>query len=161
MPHNICAIVIEGPYDVARAASLDLRPTLTHGALTVLPIDHYWSAVQGALRGRSEQLDMPNRRLLPGDAVIADIVRELTGAPEPRFAIIWTEYFGGAGDQAASAFAGERRLTTGTTINEALRALDVVRAGELDEFDTIGLGGFRSNPEYLEAYIERAEALGV
>ena len=165
MAHNICALVIEGPYDTALAASLDLRPLLAHGALTVLPIDHHWSAVQAAQRGRTDALDLPEIPFLdelggvPHEAVIADIVAELTGNAAPRFALIKTEYFGGAGEQCAFAFIGERRITTGLSINEALRALDVVATDGRDELETIGLVHVRHNPGYLGGYAARARAL--
>ncbi|HEY4056744.1 MAG TPA: hypothetical protein VGM39_09045 [Kofleriaceae bacterium] len=161
MSHNICGLIVDGAYDTSLAESLDLRPMLTYGQLTLLPINHYWSAVQAAVRSRPGTLDMPVDGLIPTEAVIVDIVRELTKLEAPRFAIIFTEYFGGMGEQCASAFAGERRLTTGSSINESLRALGVVAAPGLDEFDTVGLAHHRHNPSYLAVYANRADELGV
>ncbi|GIH92886.1 hypothetical protein ACFFMN_21685 [Planobispora siamensis] len=87
---------------------------------------------------------------------------ELADANKPQFAIIRTEYHAGMGSQWGVAFAGERRLTGDeASINEALAALGVQASASADEFDTIGLGGFRSNPEYLDRYADLCDELGV
>lgn len=66
-----------------------------------------------------------------------------------------TEYFGGTGDQSAMAFvdgreavAPQRARGGGGAINQALRAIGVVRSVADDEFDTIGLGERRSMADY-------------
>ncbi|MFO0681190.1 MAG: hypothetical protein U0234_04020 [Sandaracinus sp.] len=61
-------------------------------------------------------------------------------------AYIETEYFGGVGTQAATAFVrGERVLEHGT-VNDALRAIGVRAAPGLDEWDTVGLAAHRHMP---------------
>lgn len=70
-------------------------------------------------------------------------------------AYIETDYFGGAGEQAATVWeAGKVRMPAEQAgkgpINRALRLMGV-RAGRLqDEFDAVGLGKNRSNDDWLE-----------
>ncbi|GAA2908919.1 hypothetical protein GCM10010517_75370 [Streptosporangium fragile] len=165
MPHRICALVVAGSVDVERAHSVGLHARLVHDGISVFPIDHCFSTYWAAVRGNGALLDLPRRGLpglFPREAVLCDLVREVTGADEPRFAIVQTEYFGGVGGQWAAAFAGERRLTTdGASINEALAALGVRASASMDEFDVIGLGEFRSNPDYLDRYADLCDELGV
>src|SRR5262245_52327054 len=128
MGHHICALVLAGPVDAARAESLDLRARLVHEDISVFPIDHYYSACWSAMRGNRASLDLPDNlaAIFPRDAVLLDFAREITHNDEPRFAIILTDYFGGFGDQWAVAFHGKRRLPVDqTSINAALRALGV------------------------------------
>ncbi|MFF5210407.1 hypothetical protein [Streptosporangium sp. NPDC000396] len=164
MGHHICALVVAGQVDAERVHSVGLRTELVHDGVSVFPIDHYFSAYWAARRGSSAQLDLPDGlpTTFPGEAVLRDLVREMTGTDEPRFAIIQTEYFAGIGDQWAVAFAGERRLTAAqASINDALAALGVRASASADEFDVIGLGEFRSNPDYLDHYVDLCDELGV
>lgn len=95
-------------------------------------------------------------------SVNRDLVCEITGTDRPRFAIIETDCFGGIGTQCAVAFEGEDRLTPDqASINQALAALGVRAASDRDEFDVIGLGRFRSHPDYLDTYVQLCEELGV
>lgn len=64
-----------------------------------------------------------------------------------------TDYFGGAGEQAAVVFdagrmIGEPERGTLGPINSALARLGVARSGTDDEFDTIGLGRYRSMDDF-------------
>ena len=63
-------------------------------------------------------------------------------------AFVETDYFQGRGAQAAAACIDGRVVTAkegeGRPINEALRAIGVVRPPDEDEFDTICLGKYRS-----------------
>jgi hypothetical protein len=61
------------------------------------------------------------------------------------------EFFGGVGEQQAVLWrGGEATALDGgaAPINAALRALGVRRSGDLDEFDSVGLGRHRSTPEW-------------
>ncbi|MFD6229375.1 hypothetical protein ACFWFZ_21255 [Streptomyces sp. NPDC060232] len=166
MSHTICALVVAGQVDTQWAGSLGLRATLTYEDISVFPIDHYFSAYWAATRGNDAQLDVPDGILaesvtFPSEAVLHDLVREVTGGHRPRFAIVQTEYFGGAGRQWAVAFDGEERLSPdGASINQALAALGVMATATADEFDVIGLGRFRSNPDHLAAYAALCDELG-
>jgi len=70
-------------------------------------------------------------------------------------AYVETDYFGGAGVQAATVWeSGSVRMPAQKAgkgpINRALRLMGV-RAGLLqDEFDVVGLGANRSNDDWLE-----------
>lgn len=70
-------------------------------------------------------------------------------------AYVETEYFGGTGEQSATAFVGGREAMApqrsrggGGPINQALRRIGVTRSIADDEFDTIGLGERRSMEDY-------------
>ena len=69
-------------------------------------------------------------------------------------AYVETEYFGGTGAQAATAFINGREAmapehaSAAGPINQALRRIGVVREGANDEFDTIGLGERRRMDDY-------------
>jgi hypothetical protein len=155
--HSICALVVAEPVDEERAAAVDLRPMIVHEHVTVLPIDHYYSEYWAIRRDARASLDLPRDLpvTFPYEVVLLDLVREVTGVAEPLFAIIQTDYSGGAGSQWAVAFRGAARLTGETTsINQALATLGVRAKTPYDEFDTIGLGGYRTNPEYLERYLD-------
>ena len=163
MGHAICALVVPAPIDVDRAAALDLRVALDHSGLVVLPIDHYYSAYWAAVRGVPGVFDRPPGlpAIFPVDAVLADLVAEVTGRDDLRFAIVQTDYFGGAGNQWAVVLRGRTPETGCVSINAALAALGVRAEPPKDAFATIGLTGLRSNPEHLERYAELCDELGV
>ena len=68
--------------------------------------------------------------------------------------IVETEYFGGTGAQASTAFIDGREVVAPQSaraagpINQALRRIGVTRTDADDEFDTIGLGERRSMMDY-------------
>jgi hypothetical protein len=59
-----------------------------------------------------------------------------------------TDYFGGAGTQAAAVWKHRRSLVEpsdrGSPVNRMLAALGVKRSVSKDEFDSVGLGRFRT-----------------
>jgi hypothetical protein len=70
-------------------------------------------------------------------------------------AYVETDYWGGQGGQSAMAYidgretmAPQRSRGGGGPINQSLRTIGVIRNGELDEFDTIGLGYRRTMADY-------------
>ena len=67
-------------------------------------------------------------------------------------AFVETDYFGGRGAQAATAFVDGRVASSkegdGWPINDALRAIGVVRAPDEDEFDTVCLCKFRTMDDF-------------
>ncbi|NED16213.1 hypothetical protein [Streptomyces sp. SID9124] len=167
MTHAVCALVVTGQVDTPKAESLGLHARLTYADISVFPIDHYFSGYWAAVRGNRAQLDLPRDVLaesvtFPGDAVLLDLVREVTHEERPRFAVIQTDYFGGMGGQWAAAFDGEVRVTPdGATINRALEALGVRATATEDAFDVVGLGTFRHNPDHLDAYVALCDELGI
>ncbi len=162
--HHITAIVIADAFKTEVARNLDLVPVPLTSPLSLFHIDHYYTAYWQAVRRCTKQLDVPSGfpGVFPREGIVAQLVKELTGLEAATFALIQTDYFGGTGDQWACAFTGERCEThASATINDALKVLGVVRHGNLDEFDTAGLGAHRSSPEYLERYVGLCDELGV
>jgi hypothetical protein len=65
---------------------------------------------------------------------------------------ITTDYFGGSGEQTAKLFVNNERVYNNedkyNPINNVLRRMGVIRKDKMDEFDTIGLGKYRSNQDF-------------
>jgi hypothetical protein len=157
--HSICALVIVGNCDRDIAAKLELRVVASFEDVSVMPIDHYYSAFWAASLSIGGQLDVPTHipATFPRDRALLQIARDLTGQKEPAFAIIQTDYDNTknhhTGEQWATSFLGERRVSGDrATINDALRAIGVKRRYPKDEFDTIGLAAFWSNPRHLDRF---------
>lgn len=159
MSHQICALVIVGNYDRDIAGKIDLRAIASYEEVSVMPIDHFYSTFWAAESSVGGELDVPMHvpATFPRDKVLFQFVRDMTQRAEPKFAIIQTEYDNGQshhnGAQWAAAFEGQRRISGDhASINDALRAIGVGRRYPKDEFDTIGLGAYWSNPRHLEKY---------
>jgi hypothetical protein len=61
-------------------------------------------------------------------------------------------FTGGYGGHATMLWEhGEQLLPPGDSINTVLKQLGVVCAQGLDEFDTLGLGRYRSTKQWFEA----------
>jgi len=74
-----------------------------------------------------------------------------------RFMVAETDYFGGAGEQSAEIFEildGKSKsfgiLSGYNPINESLRKIGVQRESGMDEFDTINLGKYRTNSDFIK-----------
>ena len=80
---------------------------------------------------------------------------------DKTIAKIETDYFGGAGSQSAKLFINNTKeldksseqnwgqsISSLTPINDVLKMMGVVRNTGYDEFDTIGLGNYRSNQDF-------------
>ena len=72
-----------------------------------------------------------------------------------HLAKIKTDYFGGFGNQSAELFidgkleySADDEYTPCKPINEVLRLMGVLRKDGMDEFDTIGLGNYRSYNDF-------------
>ena len=69
---------------------------------------------------------------------------------------ISTDYFGGAGEQEAKLFVNNKKEydkssefnSSERPINTVLKMIGISRKEGMDEFDTIGLGNFRSNRDF-------------
>lgn len=59
---------------------------------------------------------------------------------------VQTDYFGGFGEQHCWSHAKDNMPTVVklSSINEGLKLLDVIKKEDMDEFDTVGLGEYRS-----------------
>lgn len=76
-------------------------------------------------------------------------------------AYIETDYFGGAGEQAAASWGAGSPVcppckAEAGPINEALRSIGARLEGARDEFEALGLGGFRSLDALVEASVPAA-----
>lgn len=158
MAHNVCGIFVAAPLLAEVAAGYDLYPALRHQQVSFLPIDHYYAAYWAHRLGIHGLFpidgDVPS--VFPAQRVRLRLMRESTGLDAPDFAIVMTEYFGGVGGQwALPCIGGEPQPVC--SVNRALTMLGVVPEAGLDAFDTVGLGRYRHNPEYLETYAALCE----
>jgi len=164
MGHHMTAVVTTHAFNSDVAEHFDLVAVPLAPRLTLFHIDHYYSAYWQSVRGCTTFLDIPPGfpSVFPHQAVIVQLVSDLTGHREPTFGLIQTDYFGGVGHQWACAFTGSRRdSAANATINDVLRMLGVVHRDGLDEFDTVGLGNHRHSPDSLAKYVDLCEQRGV
>jgi hypothetical protein len=151
MGHHISAILLQGSFDKKIAQVFELKPISLPQGITLFPLNADYCDRWG------EKLDIgydATDRPLLDCRVVHHIMRQIT--LEPLFAVIETDYFGGQGDQAAVVYRGEREIMAPANarfgpINEALRHLGVRASSGLDEFDTVGLGGFRDFDDFFDA----------
>lgn len=120
----------------------------------------YWQALLG-VTGHFERPSNASQLLFPTEKVVGVIAAELSSRPEPRFALVVTDYFAGVGSQAAVVSVDGGPIRPAGDINDALRALGATAAEGLDEFDTVGLDAHRSPPDYLDRYVDLCDELGV
>lgn len=81
---------------------------------------------------------------------------------DKTIAKISTDYFGGSGNQSAKLFVNNKKVYdksdehygsdkyASSPINEVLKMIGVVKINGMDEFDTIGLGKYRSNNDLIK-----------
>ncbi|GGK32680.1 hypothetical protein [Nocardia camponoti] len=165
MSHAITALVLPDAHVPEVAAQWDLRAVPLNGNLTLFHVTHcyaaYWQAVQGVTGHFEVVPDRPPQLLFPTENVLLQTARELSGRPNPTFAILITEFYGGMGSQGAVVCINGGPIRATTDINDALRELGISAADGLDEFDTVGLGNHRSTPDYLDHYDDLCDELGV
>jgi hypothetical protein len=119
---------------------------------------HYISAI---VTKQSSLLDKLSHQKLPQDfALLLDTESNRKALTAQDFVSIWTDYFGGLGEQGCTIFEANKTECIcdkcGTVlaaaseklknINEGLKRLGVTKA-DSDEFDAINLGNFRSNED--------------
>jgi hypothetical protein len=162
MGHHLTAIILKGDYNQPLAETFDLLGiTLTDG-LTMFPIDHYFSACWQAKLQTTGELDLNGVDcvIFPRERALSELMTKISTAENPVYAIILTDYFGGIGEQYANVYLKDRLADKNIKkINHALAYMGVKAKDDLDEFDTVGLSRHRSNPDYLEKYVELAYAL--
>ena len=77
---------------------------------------------------------------------------------DKTIAKIETDYFGGSGNQSAKLFINNERIYSKSDeqdwsvkpINSVLKMMGVQRSSSNDEFDTIGLGTYRKNEDFIK-----------
>lgn len=160
MGHHITAILLKGDYDISLAESFDLLGVRLDNTITMFFIDSYFSAYWQVKLGITGFLDRNYADYLPSENVLVHLMEQISKQKDPIFALIETDYFGGIGKQYANVSTNKVLVDRNIkTINQALAYLEVKRRSKLEEFDTVGLGNYRSNPEYLEKYTDRANEL--
>ena len=164
MGHAISALVVNGRLKEQAVKDWDLIVEELPFELKLCYIDHYYTACWQKSKNLDGVLDTSEKPPLefPTDIVLLDIAKELLGDLCPTFAIIYTEYFGGVGEQFAQLYQGVDLVDLeASTINQALKGLGIQAGSGNDEFDTVGLGDYRHNPDYLDKYWDLADELGV
>ncbi|MEV6432434.1 hypothetical protein [Nocardia sp. NPDC051463] len=163
MPHAITALILPGAIDTDAVHTWDLVPVPLNNGLTLFHLTHYYTAYWQAAHGVTDRFDLPRQApgLFPSEGVIATIAADLSARTDPTFALVFTDYFGGVGEQWAAVSNDGRAVRSVNTINEALRAIGIIAAPGSDEFDTTGLPDHRSTPDYLERYVDLCDELGV
>lgn len=104
----------------------------------ILPDDKLW----GLIESESENIN-PAR----GPEMIAEKISS------GSVAYLTTDYFGGPGEQSAQLFNHEGKeihdFREGS-IDRVLATMGVIKENDMDEFDTIHLGRYRSNSDFSE-----------
>ncbi|MGC5328097.1 hypothetical protein [Brevibacillus sp. SYSU BS000544] len=164
MGHNITAVILKGNYDEKHAINYDLHGKQLGFHLTMFHIDHYYSAYWQKKMNATGYLPVLSKTpiLFPSETVISVLMSKISGLDDPIYAIMTTEYFGGVGSQCAHVYKGLQLIDESTSdINAALKLLGVTADQGMDEFDTIALGKYRYQPDYLDKYVDLADELGV
>lgn len=160
MGHTITAIVLKGNFDIEEAKKYDLFPVKLKFNLTLFYIDGHYSSYWQYKMKTTGFLETNCKEItwFPSEVVISELMKTITSNDDVEFAIIQTEYHGGMGSQNANIYKGRNNANlTAKTINQVLNELGVLKEKGNDEFDTIGLGIYRVNPEYLDKYAELTE----
>lgn len=84
---------------------------------------------------------------------------------DKKIAKIETDYFGGPGYQEAKLFVNNKKEYDESSefdymispINDVLKMMDIIKKEGMDEFDTIGLGNYRSNADFNHQEVEIGE----
>src|SRR5262245_17969674 len=144
MSHAINALLLKGPFDAAKAAEFGLQAIPVGFDITLFLLSpdfcDEWAE-------RLKMTDSLSERPLLNCEVIHHMARTI--AVSPLFAIIETDYYAGLGAQYAVVYRGATEVMPPAKgesgpINQALRILGVGTKHGNDEFDTIGLGNYRS-----------------
>jgi len=77
---------------------------------------------------------------------------------DKTIAKIETDYFGGSGNQSAKLFINNEKVYDKsdeqnwslTPINDVLKQMGIISNQGMDEFDTIGLGKYRKNEDFIK-----------
>ncbi len=154
MGHNITALITQNPIDEQKAQEYKLPFVYEKDfCLIFLEALHtdYWCATIKKIR-QIDLKDEPELELpiLSDGKFTHFIANELN---IKTFALIETDYFGGAGTQWACVYAESKLIMPYTEggINQALKEIGVIKEKSLDEFDTINLSKYRDYEDALKA----------
>jgi hypothetical protein len=104
--HEIQALVLPAADpDAARAWDLVSVP-LAGSGLSLVHVTHFVTAYWQARRGVSGHLATPSGfpATFPSERVLHEIAVAVTDIPDPLYAVVMTEYFGGVGEQWAATY---------------------------------------------------------
>jgi hypothetical protein len=160
MAHIIEAIILKGEYNEEESIKYDLIGVALDFDLTMFFIDDdftaYWQKKLNTTGFLATNCPYANKR------VIYELMKRISKSEIIEYATISTAYVGGMGEQFANVYRNDQNVDLSiNTISDALKYLGVVKGSHNDEFDAIGLGRYRSNPNYLNKYRKLAEELGV
>lgn len=147
MGHRISALVAKSPVNEGAAEKYDL-PIFPEGDFVIIGLypSHadYWDEKLGFKYEKISDIFL--------DTKCTHYFAQELGLGE--FAIIFTDYFGGVGEQLAAVYEGGKQIMPPTPngINKALAILDVNKMDSKDEFDSINLGKYRDFDDYFEKY---------
>lgn len=144
MGHHIHAIIGTAAV-VARAADLGLTtaPVALESGYAWVPVpDHEIDRLAETTALPSSPWD---ERFVHFGSVVPAVMAELS--MHGPVAYVETEYFGGVGEQVATAFDRRVRILECGSVNDALRAIGVRAAHGRDEWDTLGLSEHRHMPD--------------
>lgn len=160
MAHIIDAIVLKGVYNLEEAKKYDLIGVDLDFNLTLFFIDEDFTSYWQKKLNMHGFLETNNQN--PNKMVIYELMKRICEEDQIEYATISTAYVGGMGDQYANVYLNDKNVNLSiNTINEALRYLGVQKRDDFDEFDVIGLGRFRRNPDYLSKYNLLLDELGL
>lgn len=147
MGHNISAIISQSPINSEKAKDIDL-PLFVEGDFVIVGLNPYHSDYW------AENLNVGHKNF---SDMIHDsaITQEFASILEMQvFALIQTNYFGGAGEQFATVYRDKERIfeVTENGINEALRILGVDKSEHVDEFKALSLEKYRDFSGHFEKY---------
>ena len=100
---------------------------------------------------------IPYAELDSGIIAIEKVYQPFLQSINIKYLDIYTDYFGGMGEQYCSIFIPELNfgkrypdieMTECVSINDGLRRLGIIKNSDCDEFDTIGLGNYRRNSDF-------------
>ncbi len=164
MGHSINAIILKGDYENEKVEKYELKGVKLDFDLTMFFIDGFFTACWQKKLDKEGLLDSNCNEVAwyPRELVIYELMKEISRNEEVEFALIFTDYFGGVGEQYANVYQGKRNVDFEiNTISKALKYLGVEKGNHADEFDSIGLSKYRVNPDYLGKYRDLADELGV
>jgi hypothetical protein len=160
MAHIINAVILKGTYNKEEAEKYELRGVELDFNLNLFFVDKYYTAYWQKKLGTTGYLVTNNS--FKNEMVIFELMKRIAHHRPIQYATIATAYVGGMGEQYANAYQDQENVDVSINdINKALHYLGVSSSAEDDEFDRVGLGRFRKNPDFLDKYRDMAKDLGV
>jgi hypothetical protein len=154
--HVLQGLVLSGTADQRRRlAAAGARVVPLGGGFLLVPATSALLVQVEAQHPGKEKGPSRSCRLLNG--ALARFARLLSETGPVAY--VETDYFGGAGDQAATVFLrGERVLRRARArsgpVDAALRMVGVAATGFQDEFDTLGLGRYRETGAWVTEAVD-------